>query len=190
MAGGVPRRPGSTGLSPAFASGPFGLTGRPDGLLGPVSDPPGDRSHGEEPGRLGPRHRPVRPQGTEARAGRDARPGRGRGVRLRRIPQDPQPARRRPRGAGLRGAGDLPRPQRPEGLQGRDRRARPGRPGQVHQASAGREEADSRHRQVRGQVSRSPSPSKRSSGPTSRSATRTRRTRKKSSPRSRSACSR
>ena len=39
-----------------------------------------------------------------------------------------------------------------EGLQGRHRGARPGGPGQVHQAAAGREEADPRHRQVRGQA--------------------------------------
>ena len=44
------------------------------------------------------------------------------------------------------------RPQRPEGLQGRHRRARAGGPGEVHQAAAGREEADPRHRQVRGQA--------------------------------------
>jgi type IV pilus assembly protein PilM len=52
-------------------------------------------------------------------------PGRGRGLRLRGISQDPQPARRRARGADPRGAGDLPGTQRPEGQQGHCQRAGP-----------------------------------------------------------------
>ena len=39
-----------------------------------------------------------------------------------------------------------------KGLQGRDRRTRPVGAGEVHQAAPRREEADPRHRQVRGQA--------------------------------------
>ena len=132
--------------------------------------PTGVRPHGEDPGRLGPRHRPGRPEGAEARPGRDARPGRGRGVRLRRVPQDPQPARRRPRAARPRGAGDLPRTQRPEGLQGRHR-ACPARRAWSSSSSCRRSRRSGSPTSSSSRPgSRSPSPSRRSSGPTSRSA--------------------
>ena len=117
-------------------------------LLGSTGVP----AHGEDPGRLGDRHRPGRTQGPQAGSRTESGRGRGRGLRLHRVSQDPQPARRRPRGAGPRGAGHLHRPQRRQGLQGRHRGPGPGGAGQVHQAPPGREEADPRHRQVRGQA--------------------------------------
>ncbi len=108
--------------------------------------------------------------------GRRPRPGRGRGVRLRRAPQDPQPARRRPRRAHPRGAREVPLPQRPEGRHGRHRRAR-ARPAWPSSSSCRR----SRRRRSPTSSSsrpssRSPSRSTRSSGTTRRSAARARST--------------
>ena len=95
----------------------------------------------------------------------------GRGVRLRRVSQDPQPARRRPRAAGPRGAGDVPGPQRPEGVQGRHRRARARRAWSSSSSCRRSRRSGSPTSSSSRPGSRSPSPSRRSSGPTSRSAT-------------------
>ena len=106
--------------------------------------------HGPQSVRLGHRHRQMCPQGRSlpgfGRAGQDHR----RGVRLRRIPDDPLPAGSRSGGACPRRAPGVRRPQQAPG--GPRRGLGPGAVGplQVHQAAADRGQEDSRHRPVRG----------------------------------------
>src|SRR5208337_3729535 len=73
--------------------------------------PIGVKPYAEDPGRLGDRHRPGRTQSPQAGARTESGRGCGRGLRLHRIREDLEPARRRPRGTGSRGARHVHRSQ-------------------------------------------------------------------------------